>query len=210
MQHSLHSDLADEDEHVERTGPSQVDRDGAVHDGQAPAPASSSLGDHARHPPIPPYQYSKKQMASKLATSSSSSAAVGERAARTTVEPTCSHRRHERRERGDQRHSRGQHGGNFFYLSIRRPAAEIPSSDVLSCLPLAGCFALAQCRHFGSASCKRRWNPRPNWVCTLTYPSAQGLQSVQYEPDNRRSLSSEINTCLQHPQLDTPTPSVRG
>ena len=119
MQHSLHSDLADEDEHVERTGPSQVDRDEAVHDGQAPAPASSSLGDHARHPPIPPYQYSKKQMASKLATSSSSSAAVGERAARTTVEPTYSHRRHERHERGDQRHSRGQHGGNIYlYLSI--------------------------------------------------------------------------------------------
>jgi len=68
--------------------------------------------------PIPPYQYSKKQMASKLATSSSSSAAVGERAARTTVEPTCSHRRHERRERGDQRHSRGQHGGNCL-LSYR-------------------------------------------------------------------------------------------
>mmetsp|Transcript_35470 Transcript_35470/g.83692 ORF Transcript_35470/g.83692 Transcript_35470/m.83692 type:complete len:203 (+) Transcript_35470:604-1212(+) len=60
-------------------------------------------------------------MASKLATSSSSSAAVGERAARTTVEPTCSHRRHERRERGDQRHSRGQHGGNCL-LSYRNYA----------------------------------------------------------------------------------------
>ena len=119
MQHSLHSDLADEDEHVERTGPSQVDRDGAVHDGQAPAPASSSLGDHARHPPIPPYQYSKKQTASKLATSSSSSAAVGGRAARTAVEPTCSHSRHERRGRGDQRHSRGQTRRELsIYLSI--------------------------------------------------------------------------------------------
>ena len=46
-----------------------------------------------------------KEMASKLATSISSSAAVGERAARTTVEHACSHRRHERRERRDQRHS---------------------------------------------------------------------------------------------------------
>ena len=39
---------------------------------------------------------------SKLATSSSSSATVGEKVARTTVEHACSHRRHERRERRDQ------------------------------------------------------------------------------------------------------------
>ena len=45
-----------------------------------------------------------KEMASKLATGSSSSTAVGERAARTTIEHACSHRRHERRERRDQRH----------------------------------------------------------------------------------------------------------
>ena len=49
-------------------------------------------------------QCSIKEMASKLATSSSSSVAVGERAARTTVEHACSHRRHERHERRDQRH----------------------------------------------------------------------------------------------------------
>ena len=48
-------------------------------------------------------QCSIKEMASKLATSSSSSVAVGERAARTTVEHACSHRRHERHERRDQR-----------------------------------------------------------------------------------------------------------
>ena len=41
----------------------------------------------------------------------------------------------------------------------------------------AGCFALAQMSTLASARCKRAWNPRPNWVCTLTYPSAQGLQS---------------------------------
>ena len=40
-------------------------------------------------------QCSIKEMASKLATSSSSSVTVGERAARTTVEHACSHRRHE-------------------------------------------------------------------------------------------------------------------
>ena len=49
-------------------------------------------------------QCSIKEMASKLATSSSSSVAVGERAARTTVEHACSHHRHERHERHDQRH----------------------------------------------------------------------------------------------------------
>ena len=47
---------------------------------------------------------SSKQMASKLATGSSSSTAVGERTARTTIEHACSHRRHEQRERRDQRH----------------------------------------------------------------------------------------------------------
>ena len=41
----------------------------------------------------------------------------------------------------------------------------------------AGCFALAQMSTLASARCKRAWNPRPNWVCTLTHPSAQGLQS---------------------------------
>ena len=39
---SLQSDLADEHEHVERAGLGQVDRDGAVRDRQAPAPASSN------------------------------------------------------------------------------------------------------------------------------------------------------------------------
>ena len=43
-------------------------------------------------------QFSTKQKASKLATASSSSAAVGERAARTTVEHACSHRRNGIRE----------------------------------------------------------------------------------------------------------------
>ena len=36
-----------------------------------------------------------KEMTSKLATGSSSSTAVGERAARTTIEHACSHRRHD-------------------------------------------------------------------------------------------------------------------
>jgi len=50
-------------------------------------------------------QCSIKEMASKLETGSSSSVAVGERAARTTVEHACSHRRrHERHERRVQRH----------------------------------------------------------------------------------------------------------
>ena len=49
-------------------------------------------------------QCSIKEMASKLETISSSSVAVGERAALTTVEHARSHRRHERRERRDQRH----------------------------------------------------------------------------------------------------------
>ena len=42
VQPSLHSDLADEDEHVERAGLGQVDHDGAVQDRQAPTPASSN------------------------------------------------------------------------------------------------------------------------------------------------------------------------
>ena len=39
---SMQSDLADEHEHVERAGLGQVDRDGAVRDRQAPAPASNA------------------------------------------------------------------------------------------------------------------------------------------------------------------------
>ena len=42
-------------------------------------------------------QSSTNGTTSKLATSSSSNAAVGETVARTTVEPTSPHRRHERR-----------------------------------------------------------------------------------------------------------------
>ena len=105
------ADLADEHEHVERAGLGQVHHEGEVLDAQASAPASSSLGDHARHPLIPPYRCSNKQMASKLATGSSSSTAVGERTARTTIEHACSHRRHERRERRDQRHGRSARWG---------------------------------------------------------------------------------------------------
>ena len=106
VQPSLHSDLADEHEHVERAGLGHVHHEREVLDAQASAPASSSLGDHARHPHIPPHWCSSKQMASKLSTGSSSNTAVGERTARTTIEHSCSHRRHERRERRDQRHGR--------------------------------------------------------------------------------------------------------
>ena len=58
------ADLADEHEHVERAGLGQVHHEGDVHDAQASAPASSSLGDHARHPHIPPHWCISKQMAS--------------------------------------------------------------------------------------------------------------------------------------------------
>ena len=64
-------------------------------------------------------QCSIKEMASKLATSSSSSVAVGERAARTTVEHACSHRRHERHERRDQRHLPSRAIYLSIYLSSR-------------------------------------------------------------------------------------------
>ena len=42
VQPSLHSDLADDHEHVERAGLGQVDRDGAVRGRQAPAPAAAT------------------------------------------------------------------------------------------------------------------------------------------------------------------------
>ena len=58
VQPSLHSDLADEHEHVERAGLGHVHHEGEVLDAQASAPASSSLGDHARHPLISPYRCS--------------------------------------------------------------------------------------------------------------------------------------------------------
>jgi hypothetical protein len=61
-------------------------------------------------------QCSIKEMASKLATSSSSSVTAGERAARTTVEHACSHRHHERHERRDQRHLPSRAYILFFYL----------------------------------------------------------------------------------------------
>ena len=80
LQPSLHSDLADEHEHVERAGLGHVHRDGAVHNGQAPAPASSNHGACAGQRPVAPQQSSTKQTTSKLATSSSSNAAVGETA----------------------------------------------------------------------------------------------------------------------------------
>ena len=54
VQPSLHSDLADEDEHVERAGLGQVDHDGAVHDRQAPTPASSNHVACAGQHPVAP------------------------------------------------------------------------------------------------------------------------------------------------------------
>ena len=115
VQPSLHSDLADEHEHVERAGLGHVHNEGEVLDVQASAPARSSLGDHARHPRIPPHCCISKQMASKLSTASSSNTAVGESTARTTIKHACSHRRHERRERRDQRHGRSARlGGSII------------------------------------------------------------------------------------------------
>ena len=58
------------------------------------------------HPHIPPYRCSNKQMASKLATGSSSSTAVGERAARTHAPRSSTRARIAATsdERRDQRH----------------------------------------------------------------------------------------------------------
>ena len=87
------ADLADEHEHVERAGLGQVHHEGEVHDAQASAPASNSLGDHARHPLIPPYRCSTKQMTSKLATRAAAAArrsARGPHAPRSLAHvPTC-------------------------------------------------------------------------------------------------------------------------
>ena len=60
---------------------------------------------------------STRKVSSKLATSSSSSTAVGEKVARTTVEDTCPHRRHERRERRDQPALAIAHK-SVYYLSL--------------------------------------------------------------------------------------------
>mgnify|MGYP006089883289 CR=1 FL=1 len=98
------TDLANELEHVERAGLGQVHHDGAVHDEQAPATASSSHGACAGHNLVPQKQCSTTQMASKHATSSSSNAVVGQKVARSTAEPTSPYRRrHGRRERALQR-----------------------------------------------------------------------------------------------------------
>ena len=90
--------------HGEPAWAKQVEHDGAVHDRQAPTPASSNHVACAGQHPVAPQQnitIECGRAASKLATSSSSSATVGERAARSKVGLTCSHRRHERRERRD-------------------------------------------------------------------------------------------------------------
>ena len=68
---------------------------------------------------------------SKLATSSSSSATVGERAARTTVGLTCSHRRHERHERRDATgvcHRAKQSLSYLFYYLSTQVAPHPPCS----------------------------------------------------------------------------------
>ena len=92
MQPSLHSDLADEDEHVERAGLSHAHHEREVLVAQAPAPASSSIGDPARHPQIAPHWCSSKQMAS-IALDEQQQQHGGRRdemTARTTIEHSCS------------------------------------------------------------------------------------------------------------------------
>ena len=105
---SLHSDLsADEHEHVGQAGL-----------GVRCTTMELCMMDRHQHLPaviptmvlvldatlFPPQQSSTKQLASELATSSSSNAAVGDKVARVTVEPTCTRSRHEskQRERRDQ------------------------------------------------------------------------------------------------------------
>ena len=97
-----HSRLADEAGYDGEAGTVIVHHDGAVHDVEAPAQASSQHSCMWPAPLIAPHVLSTRKVSSKLATSSSSSTAVGEKVARTTNEDTCSHRRHERRERRDQ------------------------------------------------------------------------------------------------------------
>jgi hypothetical protein len=117
VQASLHTDLADEHERVERAGLGQVHHEGSVQDGQAAAPASSNHGAFAGHNLVPQQQCSTRQMASKLATSSSSNAAVGEKAACSTMEPTSPHAPPPRAARGCDR-SGIRHRANIliYYL----------------------------------------------------------------------------------------------
>ena len=98
----LHTNLADERERVERAGMVQMHHDGVVHDGQAPPAASSSHGACARPASFPPPVCSTREVSSKLAAGSSSSAAVGETVARHAIEPRSSHGRHGGRERRGQ------------------------------------------------------------------------------------------------------------
>jgi hypothetical protein len=121
------TDLADEHEHVERAGLGQVHHKGAVEDGQAAAPASSNHGACAGHNLVPQQQCNTKQMASKLATSSSSNAAVGEKVACSTMEPMSPHASPPRAARAIDR-SGISPSRDIYYLSIYLSIIYLPTA----------------------------------------------------------------------------------
>eukprot|EP00964_Phaeocystis_antarctica_P002875 scaffold1530_cov43-Phaeocystis_antarctica.AAC.1 len=55
---------------------------------------AASIGACDRHSLFAPQIWNTRKVASKLTTSSCSNAAVGEKVARTTIEPTSPHSRH--------------------------------------------------------------------------------------------------------------------
>ena len=115
-----HSRLADEAGHVDEAGTVLGHHDGAAHDVEAPAQASSQHKTACGHTARSATLWSTRKASSKLAMSSSSNAAVGETAARRTVERRSSHIRHGGRERRDRYLPRpSRRVGEVFFQGVR-------------------------------------------------------------------------------------------
>ena len=160
----LHTNLADERERVERAGMVQMHHDGVVHDGQAPPAASSSHGACARPASFPPPVCSTREVSSKLAAGSSSSAAVGETVARHAIEPRSSHGRHGGRERRGQLPCRREAPSwRSFLVQVqctdmrRQESFLIRPHGVCACV----CARARVCVHACSSrgGCGLRWTP---------------------------------------------------
>ena len=79
---------------------------------------AASIGACDRDILFAPQMWNTRKMASKLTTSSCSNAAVGEKVARTTIEPTSPHSRHGRRGRARSTQS-GSAIARYMYMCIQ-------------------------------------------------------------------------------------------
>ena len=113
----------------------------------------------ARHSGTPQL-WNTRKVASKLTTSSCSNAAVGEKVARTTIEPTSPHSRHARRGQHDQQRDPRSRVARFSFPTRGGKACLLFSPPSVPTVPVRWCALDVERRAVSNGTPSVTWHAR--------------------------------------------------